>query len=71
MVVAGVALENLTDTQLTVFRRDQLGFVFQAFNLLPMLTAEQNIWLPLELAGRARRRPGRGAVPDGDRGRSG
>ena len=52
VVVAGVALENLTDTQLTVFRREQLGFVFQAFNLLPMLTAEQNIWLPLELAGR-------------------
>jgi putative ABC transport system ATP-binding protein len=52
VVVAGVALENLTDTQLTVFRREQLGFVFQAFNLLPMLTAEQNIRLPLELAGR-------------------
>src|SRR5690606_27985271 len=38
--------------RLTHFRRDHLGFVFQAFNLLPMLTAHQNIWLPFELAGR-------------------
>ena len=52
VVVAGTPLESLTDTQLTVFRREQLGFVFQAFNLLPMLTAEENIWLPFELAGR-------------------
>ena len=52
VVVAGIALENLSDTQLTVFRRERLGFVFQAFNLLPMLTAAENIWLPLELAGR-------------------
>ncbi len=52
VVVAGTPLESLTDTQLTVFRREHLGFVFQAFNLLPMLTAEQNIWLPFELAGR-------------------
>jgi putative ABC transport system ATP-binding protein len=52
VLVAGTPLESLTDTQLTVFRRENLGFVFQAFNLLPMLTAEQNIWLPLELAGR-------------------
>ena len=52
VVVAGTPLESLTDSQLTVFRREQLGFVFQAFNLLPMLTAEQNIWLPVELAGR-------------------
>jgi len=50
--VAGVALESLDDTALTVFRREHVGFVFQSFNLLPMLTAEQNILLPLGLAGR-------------------
>ncbi|MEV7429766.1 ABC transporter ATP-binding protein [Nocardioides sp. NPDC092400] len=50
--VAGRALEALDDTALTLFRRDHVGFVFQAFNLLPMLTAGQNIALPLELAGR-------------------
>ena len=54
VAVAGVALETLDDTALTVFRRDHVGFVFQSFNLLPMLTAEQNILLPLELAGRKR-----------------
>ncbi|NYI99429.1 putative ABC transport system ATP-binding protein [Nocardioides thalensis] len=52
VTVAGTRLEALSDDDLTRFRRDHVGFVFQAFNLLPMLTAEQNIWLPLELAGR-------------------
>jgi putative ABC transport system ATP-binding protein len=51
VVVSGVALESLDDTGLTLFRRTNVGFVFQAFNLLPMLTARQNILLPLELAG--------------------
>ena len=50
--VAGRALETMDDTTLTVFRREHVGFVFQSFNLLPMLTAGQNILLPLELAGR-------------------
>jgi putative ABC transport system ATP-binding protein len=50
--VAGRQLEQLTDDQLTIFRREHLGFVFQSFNLLPMLTAGQNVLLPLELAGR-------------------
>ncbi|HEY0948616.1 ABC transporter ATP-binding protein [Nocardioides sp.] len=50
--VAGRALETMDDTALTVFRREHVGFVFQSFNLLPMLTAGQNILLPLELAGR-------------------
>ena len=50
--VAGRELTDLADDDLTRFRRDHLGFVFQAFNLLPMLTAGQNIVLPLELAGR-------------------
>ncbi len=52
VTVADTALESLADTALTVFRRENLGFVFQSFNLLPMLTAGQNILLPLELAGR-------------------
>jgi putative ABC transport system ATP-binding protein len=50
--VAGVALETLDDTALTLFRREHVGFVFQTFNLLPMLTAKQNLMLPLELARR-------------------
>ncbi|ACQ81069.1 ABC transporter related [Beutenbergia cavernae DSM 12333] len=44
-------LTRLDDTALTLLRRERVGFVFQAFNLLPMFTAEQNIVLPLELAG--------------------
>ena len=52
VTVAGTALESLDDDALTIFRREHLGFVFQSFNLLPMLTAGQNILLPLELAGR-------------------
>ncbi|WGX96258.1 ABC transporter ATP-binding protein [Nocardioides sp. L-11A] len=51
VTVAGQALDGLDDDALTRFRRDHVGFVFQAFNLLPMLSAEQNIWLPTELAG--------------------
>jgi putative ABC transport system ATP-binding protein len=47
------SLSGLNDTELTLLRRERVGFVFQSFNLLPMLTAEQNILLPLELAGRA------------------
>lgn len=45
-------LTTLSDKALTILRRQRIGFVFQAFNLLPMLTAEQNITLPLRLAGR-------------------
>jgi putative ABC transport system ATP-binding protein len=52
VTVAGTSLESLDDDALTVFRREHLGFVFQSFNLLPMLTAGQNILLPLELADR-------------------
>lgn len=43
---------GLPDKQLTLLRRQRVGFVFQSFNLLPALTAEQNIRLPLDLAGR-------------------
>lgn len=44
-------LTTLDDRRLTLLRRERVGFVFQAFNLLPMYTAEQNITLPCELAG--------------------
>lgn len=44
-------ITGLNDTQLTTLRRENVGFVFQAFNLVPTLTAEQNILLPIELAG--------------------
>lgn len=45
-------ITSLDDAPLTRLRRDRVGFVFQSFNLLPMFTAQQNIELPLELAGR-------------------
>ncbi|HEY3872025.1 MAG TPA: ABC transporter ATP-binding protein [Actinocrinis sp.] len=50
--VDGVELGPLGDKQLTTLRRDRIGFVFQSFNLLPTLTAAENITLPLDLAGR-------------------
>jgi putative ABC transport system ATP-binding protein len=52
VVVDGAELANLDDKALTRLRRDRLGFVFQAYNLVPVLTAEENILLPLTLAGR-------------------
>ena len=48
----GVDITHLDDGELTKLRRDKLGFVFQFFNLLPVLTAEENIRLPLSIAGR-------------------
>jgi putative ABC transport system ATP-binding protein len=51
--VAGVEIGALDDTALTKLRRDHIGFIFQFFNLLPMLTAAENIALPLKLAGKA------------------
>jgi putative ABC transport system ATP-binding protein len=50
--VAGTSLGELNDAQLTKLRRDHIGFVFQFFNLLPMLTAKENIVLPMSIAGR-------------------
>jgi putative ABC transport system ATP-binding protein len=49
--VAGTAIGELNDRQLTRLRREHIGFIFQFFNLLPMLTAKENILLPLSLAG--------------------
>jgi putative ABC transport system ATP-binding protein len=48
----GVEITHLDDGELTKLRRDKLGFVFQFFNLLPVLTAEENLVLPLSIAGR-------------------
>jgi putative ABC transport system ATP-binding protein len=53
-LLGGTDLTGLRDRVLTKVRRERIGFVFQAFNLLPTLTAEQNIVLPLELARRGR-----------------
>lgn len=50
--VGDVDLSQLSDKALTRLRRDQIGFIFQAFNLIPTLSAEENILLPLDLAGR-------------------
>jgi putative ABC transport system ATP-binding protein len=50
--VGGIDLTRLDDKRLTVLRRDRIGFVFQAFNLIPTLTASENITLPAMLAGR-------------------
>src|SRR5438093_1018586 len=52
VVIDGRQLAKLDDKGLTRLRRDRLGFVFQAYNLVPVLTAEENIRLPLTLAGR-------------------
>jgi putative ABC transport system ATP-binding protein len=51
--IGDVALSDLNDKKLTELRRDQIGFIFQSFNLIPTLTAEENIRLPLDLAGRS------------------
>ncbi|WP_425830880.1 ABC transporter ATP-binding protein [Streptomyces fractus] len=52
VTLGGQELTKLNETELTRLRRDHVGFVFQAFNLMPSLTVEQNITLPLRLAGR-------------------
>src|SRR6187402_3086057 len=49
--VSGTEITNLNDSDLTKLRRRHIGFVFQFFNLLPMLTAEENVLLPLTIAG--------------------
>ena len=49
--IAGQDIATLDDTKLTQLRRDRMGFVFQSFNLVPTLTAEENITLPADLAG--------------------
>ncbi|MFL5780251.1 MAG: ABC transporter ATP-binding protein [Thermoleophilaceae bacterium] len=52
VTIARTEITGLDDTDLTKLRRDRIGFIFQFFNLLPMLTAEENILVPLRIAGR-------------------
>jgi putative ABC transport system ATP-binding protein len=52
VAIAGTEIVGMNDKQLTALRRTHIGFVFQAFNLLPTLSAEENVLLPLRLAGR-------------------
>jgi putative ABC transport system ATP-binding protein len=55
--IGGVELGKLNDRELTLLRREKIGFVFQTFNLIPSLSAEENITLPLDLAGKTPDRP--------------
>jgi putative ABC transport system ATP-binding protein len=71
--VGGVVVSTLPERARTLYRRRQIGFVFQFFNLLPTLTVAENVLLPLELLGRARQGADQvaallGAVGLGDRG---
>jgi putative ABC transport system ATP-binding protein len=52
VTIDGLELTTLDDKRLTDLRREKIGFIFQAFNLLPVLTAEENVTLPLTIAGR-------------------
>ncbi|AVM01914.1 ABC transporter [Gordonia iterans] len=52
VTIGDVNLSGLSDNEMTRLRRDRIGFVFQAFNLVPTLTAEENITLPLDIASR-------------------
>jgi len=59
--VDGISLTRMTERERTLFRRHQIGFVFQFFNLIPTLTVEENLLLPLELKGRVGERERRKA----------
>ncbi|MFC4909144.1 ABC transporter ATP-binding protein [Actinomadura gamaensis] len=59
--LGGTALSGMSEAKLTELRRERVGFVFQAFNLVPSLTVEQNVTLPLKLA---RRRPDRALLAE-------
>ena len=61
ILLAGQDLRGLSDKQCTLLRRNRIGFVFQSFNLLPSLTAAENVALPLLLAGQSARHAGRQA----------
>src|SRR3954466_15112311 len=56
VAIGDIDLARLSERRLTILRREQIGFVFQAFNLLPSLTVAQNIGLPMRLDGRRVRR---------------
>jgi len=51
VMLGDVSLEECSDKQLTLLRRQQVGFIFQSFNLIPTLNARENITLPLDIAG--------------------
>ncbi|EKC76053.1 ABC transporter, ATP-binding protein, partial [human gut metagenome] len=52
VIVDGQELNHMTDEELTIFRRRNIGFVFQQYNLVPMLNVWENIVLPVKLDGR-------------------
>lgn len=54
VVIGGTELSGLSDRKLTLLRRERMGFVFQSFNLIPTLTAEENVLLPVLIAGEKR-----------------
>ncbi|HVG06918.1 MAG TPA: ABC transporter ATP-binding protein [Thermoanaerobaculia bacterium] len=60
--VDGISLSKLAERERTLFRRDKIGFIFQFFNLIPTLTVEENLLLPLELKGRVRPEQRRAAL---------
>ncbi|MEA2601960.1 MAG: putative transport system ATP-binding protein [Acidobacteriota bacterium] len=62
VIVDGVSLSRLSERERTLFRRDRIGFVFQFFNLIPTLTVEENLLLPLELKGKVSREQRQGAL---------
>ena len=62
VIVDGVSLGGLSERGRTLFRRERIGFVFQFFNLIPTLTVEENLLLPLELKGKVSPEQRRGAL---------
>jgi putative ABC transport system ATP-binding protein len=62
VVIDGISLTRLKERERTLFRRDRIGFVFQFFNLIPTLTVEENLLLPLELKGKIRPEERRAAL---------
>ncbi len=62
VVIDGVSIARLSERERTLFRRDKIGFVFQFFNLIPTLTVEENLLLPLELKGKVRPEERRAAL---------
>ena len=65
VTIAGTEITHLGDNDLTKLRREHIGFVFQFFNLLPMLTARENVLLPLTIAGESPRTGGSRTSPSG------
>ncbi|RJQ53256.1 MAG: ABC transporter ATP-binding protein [Actinobacteria bacterium] len=62
IIIDGVDISKFNERQLTLFRRQKIGFIFQFFNLIPTLTAKENVEFAVELASRDGERPARGAI---------